>query len=177
MAVLLLPYSLIGPFAGVLLDRWRRRQVILYGNLLRAVLAACTAVLILSSMPDWLFYVSALAVTAVNRFVLAGLSASLPRVVEDGHLVVANSLSPTVSTLAATAGGGLAFLVRLVVSSSDAAVVLLGAALYLTSALASVTMTRDLLGPDPGLVQPRLKAARLHRARTRRRAAPFGGAP
>ncbi|MET7592631.1 hypothetical protein ABZS92_38215, partial [Streptomyces sp. NPDC005444] len=27
MAVLLLPYSLIGPFAGVLLDRWRRRQV------------------------------------------------------------------------------------------------------------------------------------------------------
>ena len=40
MAVLLLPYSLVGPFAGVLLDRWRRRQVFLYGNLLRAVLAA-----------------------------------------------------------------------------------------------------------------------------------------
>ncbi len=36
MAVLLLPYSAIGPFAGVLLDRWRRRQVFLYGNLLRA---------------------------------------------------------------------------------------------------------------------------------------------
>ena len=27
-AVLLLPYSLVGPFAGVLLDRWRRRQVL-----------------------------------------------------------------------------------------------------------------------------------------------------
>ena len=40
MAVLLLPYSLVGPFAGVLLDRWRRRQVFLYGNLLRALLAA-----------------------------------------------------------------------------------------------------------------------------------------
>ena len=39
MAVLLLPYSLVGPFAGVLLDRWRRRQVFLYGNLLRALLA------------------------------------------------------------------------------------------------------------------------------------------
>ena len=39
MAVLLLPYSLIGPFAGVLLDRWPRRQVFLYGNLLRAALA------------------------------------------------------------------------------------------------------------------------------------------
>ncbi|NED84697.1 MFS transporter, partial [Streptomyces sp. SID11233] len=31
MAVLLLPYSLVGPFAGVFLDRWRRRQVFLYG--------------------------------------------------------------------------------------------------------------------------------------------------
>ncbi|MFC9748689.1 MFS transporter [Streptomyces niveus] len=165
MAVLLLPYSLIGPFAGVLLDRWRRRQIILYGNLLRALLAACTAVLILSSLPDWLFYASALAVTAVNRFVLAGLSASLPRVVEEERLVVANSLSPTAGTLAATAGGGLAFLVRLALSNSDAAVVLLGAALYLCSALASVTMARDLLGPDPGLIQPRLRVALASTAR------------
>lgn len=159
MAVLLLPYSLVGPFAGVLLDRWRRRQIILCGNLLRAFLAACTALLILGSLPDWLFYASALAVTAVNRFVLAGLSASLPRVVEDERLVVANSLSPTAGTLAATAGGGLAFVVRLLISESDAAVMLLGAALYLSSALAAVTLGRDLLGPDPGLVQPRLKAA------------------
>ena len=43
MAVLLLPYSLIGPFAGVLLDRWRRRQIFLYGNQLRALLAALTS--------------------------------------------------------------------------------------------------------------------------------------
>ncbi|MER6089130.1 MFS transporter [Streptomyces bluensis] len=159
MAVLLLPYSLIGPFAGVLLDRWRRRQVLLYGNLLRAVLACVTAVLILSDVPSWLFYVSALCVTAVNRFVLAGLSAALPRVVDADRLVMANSLSPTAGTLAATAGGGLAFVVRLVVANSDAAVVLLGATLYLCSALASLRMTRELLGPEPDLVQPRLRAA------------------
>ncbi|MET8741866.1 MFS transporter [Streptomyces sp. NPDC004728] len=148
MAVLLLPYSLIGPFAGVLLDRWPRRQVFLYGNLLRAALACCTALLILGSAPDWLFYASALCVTAVNRFVLAGLSAALPRVVDSDRLVLANSLSPTAGTLAATAGGGLAFAVRLLASDSDAAVVLLGAALYLTSALASLTLATGLLGPD-----------------------------
>jgi len=116
MAVLLLPYSLVGPFAGVLLDRWRRRQVFLYGNLLRALMATATAVLILVHVPDWLFYVSALCVTAVNRFVLAGLSAALPRVVDTERLVMANSLSPTAGTLAATAGGGLAFVVRIVVA-------------------------------------------------------------
>ncbi|MFC8000377.1 MFS transporter [Streptomyces rochei] len=148
MAVLLLPYSLVGPFAGALLDRWRRRQVFLYGNLLRAVLASATAVLMVASVPDWLFYVSALCVTAVNRFVLAGLSAALPRVVDAERLVIANSLSPTAGTLAATAGGGLAFVVRLVVADSDAAVVLLGAALYLCGALASLSIAVDLLGPD-----------------------------
>ncbi len=159
MAVLLLPYSLVGPFSGVLLDRWRRRQVLLYGSLLRTVLASATALLIISQVPDWLFYVSALCVTAVNRFVLSGLSAALPRVVDDERLMIANSLSPTAGTLAATAGAGLAFLVRLLAWDSDAAVVLLGATLYLCAGLASLRMTRELLGPDPSLVQPRVAAA------------------
>jgi MFS family permease len=159
MAVLLLPYSLVGPFAGVLLDRWRRRQVFLYGNLVRALMATVTAVLMVSHVPDWLFYVSALCVTAVNRFVLSGLSAALPRVVDSERLVIANSLSPTAGTLAATAGGGLAFVVRLVFADSDAAVVLLGAALYLCAALASLRMSRELLGPDQELVRPGLSAA------------------
>ncbi|MFF9013216.1 MFS transporter [Streptomyces sp. NPDC014870] len=165
MAVLLLPYSLVGPFAGVLLDRWQRRQVFLYGNLLRALLACGTAVLMLASVPDWLFYASALSVTAVNRFVLAGLSAALPRVVDDERLVVANSLSPTAGTVAATVGGGLAFGIRLLSEDSDSAVVLFGALLYLCSALASLRMPRELLGPDPEVVQPRLGAALASTAR------------
>ncbi|MEU3849179.1 MFS transporter [Streptomyces sp. NPDC029554] len=159
MAVLLLPYSLVGPFAGVLLDRWRRRQVLLHGSLLRALLACATALLILSPAPEWLFYVSALCVTAVNRFVLSGLSAALPRVVDADRLVIANSLSPTAGTLAATAGGGLAFVVRLVVADSDAAVVLVAAGLYLCAALATLSMARELLGPDRSAVRLRIGTA------------------
>jgi MFS family permease len=165
MAVLLLPYSLVGPFAGVLLDRWRRRQVFLYGNLLRAVLACATAALMVGHVPDWLFYVSALCVTAINRFVLSGLSASLPRVVDAERLVIANSLSPTAGTLAATSGAGLAFVVRIVAADSDAAVVLVGAALYLASALASLRIAPELLGPEQELVQPRLTMALAGTAR------------
>lgn len=159
MAVLLLPYSLVGPFAGVLLDRWRRRQVLLHGSLLRALLACATALLILSPAPDWLFYVSALCVTAVNRFVLSGLSAALPRVVDADRLVLANSLSPTAGTLAATAGGGLAFVVRLVVADSDAAVVLVAAGLYLCAALATLSMAPELLGPDRSAARVRIGTA------------------
>lgn len=162
MAVLLLPYSLLGPFAGVLLDRWRRRQVLLFGNLLRAVMAGATAFLLLAQTPQWLFYLSALSVTAVNRFILAGLSASLPRVVDEERLVIGNALSPTAGTVAATAGGGLAFAVRLTVpegAGADAVVVLVGAAVYLLAGLAALRMTRDVLGPDPERVQPRVAAA------------------
>ncbi|MEV0742780.1 MFS transporter [Streptomyces sp. NPDC050549] len=177
MAVLLLPYSLIGPFAGVLLDRWRRRQVFLYGNLLRALLAAASAVLMVSHVPDWLFYVSALCVTAVNRFVLAGLSAALPRVVDDERLVLANSLAPTAGTLAATAGGGLAFVVRLLVADTDATVVLLGAALYLCAALTSLRMAPELLGPDLALTRPHLATALVGTARDLRAALQHLAAP
>lgn len=162
MAVLLLPYSLLGPFTGVLLDRWRRRQVLLYCNLLRAVLSCGTAGLILLRVPDWLFYLSALSVTAVNRFVLAGLSAALPRVVGRDRLVTANALSPTAGTLAATVGGGAAFVVHLFAPDGDganAATVLLGALLYLCAGLSALTLGRDLLGPAPDRVRPRFLAA------------------
>lgn len=163
MAVLLLPYSLLGPFAGVLLDRWRRRQVLLHGNVLRAALATVTALLIVGGVPDWLFYASALSVTAVNRFVLTGLSAALPRVVDSPErLVMANSLSPTAGTLAATAGGGLAFVVRLASSdgtASDAWAVLLAVALYLCAGLWSLRMPVDLLGPDASAPRARVRTA------------------
>ena len=45
--ILLLPYSFIGPFAGVFLDRWRRRQVLVYANWLRAVTTVLTVVIVL----------------------------------------------------------------------------------------------------------------------------------
>ncbi|KRV47304.1 MFS transporter [Wenjunlia vitaminophila] len=162
MAVLLLPYSLLGPFTGVLLDRWRRRQALLFGNLLRAGLAAVTAVLILARVPDWLFYTSALSVTAVNRFVLAGLSAALPRVVPARDLLMANAVSPTAGTVAAAAGGGVAFGVSLFIArgaGADAVVVVLAAGLYLCAALAARRIPIDLLGPDRTQVPPRLTAA------------------
>ncbi|MBO8187250.1 MFS transporter [Streptomyces spirodelae] len=163
MAVLLLPYSLLGPFAGVLLDRWQRRQVLFFGNVLRTLLAAATAALVFGVVPEWLVYLSALTVTAVNRFVLAGLSAALPRVVDSERLVIANSLSPTAGTLAATLGGGVAVVVRYLAPGTgrqaDAIVLLTGAAVYLLAGLASLRMSKGLLGPDPTEVQPRVLAA------------------
>ena len=99
-AVLLLPYSLIGPFAGVWLDRWSRRQVLLRANVLRAGLVAVVAALVLAGVQGTAFYAAGLAVFSVNRFVLAALSAALPHTTDDASLVSANALSTTSGAVA-----------------------------------------------------------------------------
>src|SRR3954454_18246345 len=107
-AVLLLPYSLVGPFAGVWLDRWSRRQVLQRANLLRAVLVAGVAALVLGGIGGTPFYVAGLAVFSVNRFVLAALSAALPHTVDEPSRVPANAVSTTSGAVATVAGGGAA---------------------------------------------------------------------
>ena len=47
-AVLLLPFTIVGPWAGVLLDRWRRRQVLFVGNLVRVGITVVIAVLMVT---------------------------------------------------------------------------------------------------------------------------------
>src|ERR1700748_3132465 len=44
--VLFLPYSLLGPFAGALMDRWDRRLVIVGANAGRVVLVAAIGVIL-----------------------------------------------------------------------------------------------------------------------------------
>src|SRR5215467_15068136 len=93
-AVLYLPYSLLGPFAGVFIDRWSRRQVLFVSALIRASFTALTAVLVASGtfgVPVWLSW---LVVLGVNRFFLSALSAALPHVVPADELVMANSVGP-----------------------------------------------------------------------------------
>jgi len=80
-ATLLLPYSLVGPFAGVLLDRWRRRQVLVYANLVRAGMVLGVAALSAADVTGVPLYAAVLACLSVNRFFLATAQAVVPRLV------------------------------------------------------------------------------------------------
>lgn len=151
LAVLLLPYSIVGPFAGVLLDRWSRRQIMVTANLVRCLLVAVVAGEIAAGLGGPGLYVSALVTISVNRFFLSGLSAALPHVVTDGLLVTANSLSTTMGTVATTIGGAAAVLVRLVVGDGNhgyAVIALASAIGYGVSAVAARGFGRRELGPD-----------------------------
>jgi len=150
-AALLLPYSLVGPFTGVLLDRWRRRQVLVWANVIRAGMVLGVAGLVVAGAEGWPFYASALAVLSVNRFFLAGLSAALPHVVGAAELVMANSVSTTSGTIAAVTGGSIGYLARLALGESatgTAGILVIAALFYALSALVATRMAKDRLGPE-----------------------------
>lgn len=163
-----LPYTLIGPVAGVLLDLWPRRQVLVVVNAVRSVMVLGVAGLVATGDPGPALYVTVLACMSVNRFFLAGLGASLPHVVPADELVMANAVSPTCGTIALGAGAGLGYLVRLTLGSgdgTDAAILVSAAGCYLGSALLARRMARDLLGPDRTADDPAGLAAGLAVAR------------
>jgi MFS family permease len=164
-ATLLLPYSLVGPFAGVLLDRWRRRQVLVRANLLRAVMVLAVAALVLAEVEGAVLYALVLACLSVNRFFLAGLSAALPHVVHRAELVMANSVSTTSGTVVAILGGAVGVGLRLVLGegpATDASIIALVAAAYVVSAGVASRMDRDLLGPDLSSEPPETARALRH---------------
>jgi MFS family permease len=82
-AVMLAPFTIVAPFAGALLDRWPRRQVLLYGNLARAAVTLVMGTVLLGTGPQWLLHVLGLLALGLNRFLLAGLSAGLPKIIGD----------------------------------------------------------------------------------------------
>ena len=157
--VLYLPYSLVGPFAGVLIDRWSRRQILVWSALLRSSFVVLAAAGMAAGNRGVPLYVAVLLILGVNRFFLSSLSAALPHVVAEDKLVMANSVSPTFGGIMATIGGSVALGLNVATGNTErgAAITLLaGGSCYVAASLVAATMPRDLLGPvrEPGAPPP-----------------------
>lgn len=161
--VLYLPYSIIGPFAGIVLDRWQRRQVLLVVSAIRATLAVVLATLLVDGMSDPVFAVLVLTIVGLNRFFLAGQGASIPRVVPADELVMANAVTPTLGTIMFALGGVLAVVVSQVAGGADgngnAAVATFAAVAFLSTALLMTRLDRRRLGPDGDEDLPQVTSA------------------
>ena len=103
-AVLFLHYSMLGPFAGALLDRWDRRSVLIVANAARLVLVLSVAAALAAGVADVVVLCLALIVNGFSRFVTSGLSAALPDVVPREQVV-------TMISVATATGAAAAFLV------------------------------------------------------------------
>jgi MFS family permease len=151
LAVLFLPYSLVGPFTGALLDRWDRRRILIVANLLRAVPILLVAVAVGVGIAGPLLYLGALVVAGLSRFVLAGLSTALPHVALRQQLVPANALAATVGSAVTVAGGLSALGLRAVIGPDNTGSAWVTASAVLGSVIAAVAAAgfrRGQLGPD-----------------------------
>ena len=127
LLVTLLPFCIVGPLAGVFIDRWDRRRTLVIASQCRAALAA---VAISASLwrSEQLAFVGVILLLSSSRFVLDAKGAVLPRTVAARDLVRANAISGLLGMTAAFVGavGGAMF-----VSWSVLAGFVTGAAAYL----------------------------------------------
>ena len=148
--ILLLPYSLVGPFAGVFLDRWLRRNILVRANLLKALLTIPVIAAVLAGSESVILGVSVLAVLGVGRFILSGLSASLPHVVSGKELIYANALTPTSGTIAFVVGATTGLGIRQLFGGGDSgsvALLLFSIGTFISAALIARTFAVHALGP------------------------------
>lgn len=157
-AILLLPYSVIGPFAGALLDRWDRRAVLLWANLLRGSLILFISALLIAGAGETPLLLMALAAIGVSRFVLAGVSAALPHVVRQSWLVPTNSVLATAGSVFSAVGAGTAVAVIAGIGEGDlgsGVAVAVGALGSVIGAWAVHGFGRRALGPMDGVTTAR----------------------
>ena len=152
-AVVLLPYSLIGPYAGIFLDRFSRQRTVAIANAIRALVLLAIALLVSSSQTGvWLTFLVLIAF-GINRLILAGLSAGLPLVVHQDELISANALAVTGGSIGVVIGGGIGIGLKKVfdfhhaTDFSDALVVLLAALCYISSSAVASRLGKSEIGP------------------------------
>ena len=88
----LIPSVLLGSFAGVFVDRWDRKRILVVGNFLQA---ATVALLVLVPGEGWVWvvYVVAAMQSAIVAFSGPAETSLLPSLVGDADLVAANALN------------------------------------------------------------------------------------
>ena len=150
-AVLFLPYSLLGPFAGALMDRWDRRLVLVGANLGRLVSVALVGVGLAVGAGNVLVLCGALVVNGLARFASSGLSAALPHVVPREQVVTMNSIASATAAIAAFLGATFMLIPRTLFGSGDnggASIILLVTIPMLIAVVLSLRFGAHVLGPD-----------------------------
>ena len=151
-ALTLLPFALLEPFAGVFVDRWPRRPILVALPLVRAA----AALLALPGIGGAAVYAGALVVFSANRLFQATTTAVIPRVVgaaegpatgpgrapSDALLFSANTIASVVGTVALF--GGIAVGGFVAAAAGTWAVIALSGVLWATTSVISARLTSAL---------------------------------
>ena len=154
-AVVLLPYSIVGPFVGTVLDRFSRQRAILFANLTRSATLIVIAFLMFNDYTGVEITIFVLIAFGVNRLILAGLSAGIPLMVPPNTLISANALAVTGGSVWVVLGGGIGLGIRKLIDASasadkaDAIIILVGSLGFFCAAILASLLHKDEIGPRP----------------------------
>jgi len=98
-----IPAITMGPLAGVLLDRFDRKRIMIASDLIRA-LVALGFILAVTSHRIWVLYAFSALLMAASPFFSAGRSAILPTIASRKEIHTANSLTQTTQWMTLTVG-------------------------------------------------------------------------
>jgi DHA3 family macrolide efflux protein-like MFS transporter len=147
-----LPNLLFGPLAGVLVDRWDQKRVLIVSDLLRAgivlLIPAGVAVSVVLAYP------LVFLLTTVSIFFRPARTAVIPRVVREDELVTANSATWLSETLADVVGYPFAGLFVAFLGSAVSLAFWLDSVSYVASALLVVTVVVPPVVRSVGSVAP-----------------------
>ena len=148
------PQVLFGSIAGVLVDRWDRRRVMVVVNLLLSVVLA-PLFLVRDGSQVWIIVVVVAISSCLTPFFVAAETVMLPDLVEAGDLVTANAVNAQVRNVSRLigaalggviiAGGGLGWLAALDIATFGLAALLLASIRHRPerSVVTSLRLVRD----------------------------------
>jgi hypothetical protein len=153
-AVVLLPYSIVGPFVGTILDRVSRQRALFYANLARSANLFLVALFVFSGTTGVALTIVVLIAFGINRLILAALSAGLPLLIDSKSLITANAIAVTGGSVLVVIGGGIGVAVRALVDGAaladhaDSVLILMAAGGYFAAALLSGRLSKYEIGPQ-----------------------------
>src|SRR5687767_6564895 len=106
---LFVPYSIISPFLGVVIDRWDRRRLLWVANGLRALAVLALSLVGFGEAGNVALMSAFLLTLASTRVVLATKAAALPVTLDDDELEDGNGVSQLGGALFQLGGAGVAF--------------------------------------------------------------------
>jgi hypothetical protein len=134
------PYTVLSPFLGVVIDRWDRRRLLFVANGLRAVVVLLIGLVGTGAVGDFGLFSAFLLTLSSTRIVLATKSAALPETVDATSLVEGNAVSQLGGAMFQLVGGGAGFVATKFVAVEP--VVIAGALIYAVGAAFALGIER-----------------------------------
>ena len=102
----LIPAFVVGPIAGVYIDRWDRRTTLFISYFIQSILILLVAFYIVRLPSIWPMYIVVFIISSLSRFYIPAKMSLIPEIVHKDDLLIANSLSNVTGMIA----GGLGML-------------------------------------------------------------------